>query len=98
MSNVTGELRNWVYDYMVNRYIGDIYCDQKRRWIDGKRISTSLVVAVVDKGECLYVVTLSSTYRLNKNQMGSTLDSQIRQSSQYSRVTDARKDAEADHV
>lgn len=70
---VTGELRDWEYDHMYNVYFGNIFCDRKRRWIDGKRIRTSSVLAVEDGEDHFLVVTLNSTYRLNKNQqMGKT--------------------------
>jgi len=73
MASITAELRNWWFDRLSNRYYGDIYCDEKRRWIDGKGIYTSYVMFINDCGDYYLVKTKNSLYKLYKNQkLGTT--------------------------
>lgn len=67
MTEVTAELRNWMYDTNGNGvFWGEIYGDKKERWPDGRHIHTSSVEEIVEKEDHYIVYTLNSVYLLMK--------------------------------
>jgi hypothetical protein len=65
--SVTGRLENWSIDPRVNVVWGNCYDDVHKRWRNGTRIHTSLVLtAKVCIVEGAIISTLNSTYLLGK--------------------------------
>lgn len=69
---ITGTLKNWTYDTLLNVYWGEIHNDIHKRWPDGTKIHTSHVVKKdftsdgYDDTAVGLVHTLNSVYRMER--------------------------------